>query len=183
MVVAVSNTLTELYPATPQSVVDARNWAAEFATDAGASDDTVEAVRLAVSEAVTNVVLHAYAPKPAGTDPRGDDATPEQITTAMTNRRARRSGPENVQVTLAVTGNEMWILVADNGRGHQTAPISPGLGWGLALIADAADDFLITERSGGGTELQMRFSLPFQASAPSGAQLHRFSGPRPLRAE
>jgi anti-sigma regulatory factor (Ser/Thr protein kinase) len=158
MVVAVDNTLSEVYPATAESVVDARNLAAEFAAEAGAPSDTVESIRLAVSEAVTNVVLHAYAPDSG-------------------------SEPKHVQITLAVTGNEMWILVADDGRGHQAAPISPGLGWGLALIADACDDFLITERSGGGTELQMRFGLPVRAGLQRRTQRHRFSERPRLRAD
>lgn len=158
MVVAVRNTLSEVYPATAESVVAARNLAADFAAESGAPTDTVESVRLAVSEAVTNVVLHAYAP-------------------------GEGSGPQTVQVTLALTGDEMWILVADDGRGHQADPISPGLGWGLALIADASDDFLITERSGGGTELQMRFGLPFGAGLEPSPDRRRLSERPRLRAD
>jgi anti-sigma regulatory factor (Ser/Thr protein kinase) len=96
----------------------------------------IESVRLAVSEAVTNAVLHAYDDNPDEAGPRGE-----------------------VQVTLALAQGEFWVLVADEGHGHQSAPSSPGLGWGLALIADACRHFLITERSGGGTELRMGFSL------------------------
>lgn len=130
MVVAVQNTFSEAYPATPESVPRARRWATSFAEEAGAQPDTVEAVRLAVSEAVSNVVLHAY-----------------------------RDDPGMLQMTAAVAEDELWVLVADEGEGHQSAPVHPGLGWGLALIADACEKFLITERSGGGTELRMRFPL------------------------
>lgn len=90
----------------------------------------VDSVRLAVSEAVTNAVLHAYG-----------------------------EAPGEVHVTLAIADEEFWILVADDGCGHQSVPASPGLGLGLALIADACQHFLITERSGGGTELRMGFPL------------------------
>lgn len=130
MVVAVRNSLHEVYPATPEAVPAVRVQVAEFAADAGAAPDTVESVRLAVSEAFTNAVLHAY---------RG------------------RSG--DVQVTAAVTGNELWVLVSDTGCGHQTPAVNPGLGWGLALIAQATEDFLIAERAAGGTEVRMRFPL------------------------
>lgn len=130
MSVAVRNTLSESYPATAESVPRARRWATNFATWAGAQPETVEAIKLAVSEAVTNAVMHAY-----------------------------RDDPGPVQLTAARTGEELWVLVADEGEGHQTAPVTPGLGWGLALIADACDQFMITERSGGGTELRMRFPL------------------------
>jgi two-component sensor histidine kinase len=54
---------------------------------------------------------------------------------------------------------ELWILVADEGCGHQTASANPGLGWGLALIAEACDDFILAERSAGGTEARMRFDV------------------------
>ena len=127
---AIRNTRSRSYTALPASVGDARNWAAGAALEAGATPDVVEAVRLAVSEAVTNVVLHAY---------------PE--------------APGEVHLTLAVADGEFWVLVADEGRGHQSRPTTPGLGWGLALIADACQDFMITERSGGGTELRMGFWL------------------------
>lgn len=130
MSVAVRNTLSELYPATAESVPRARSWASNVASQAGAEPETVEAVKLAVSEAVTNAVLHAYRDEP---------------------------GP--VQLTAAEAGDELWVLVADEGEGHQSAPTDPGLGWGLALIADACDQLMITERSGGGTELRMRFPL------------------------
>lgn len=130
MVVAVRNTFSETYPATPESVPRARTWATSLAQRAGARPETVEAVRLAVSEAVSNVVLHAY-----------------------------RDRPGTVQMTAATADDELWVLVADDGDGHQRVPLHPGLGWGLALIADACEKFLITERSGGGTEVRMRFRL------------------------
>ncbi len=138
MMVAARNTVSQVYPATAESVTRARRWAADLACALGADVRTVDEVRLAISEAVTNVVMHAY---------------PE--------------APGEVQVTLAVADDELWLLVADDGRGHQTVPDTPGLGWGLALIADAADNFMITERSGGGTELQICFELKARARSQS----------------
>ena len=132
MVVAARNTASTTFPATPESVAYARRWATGFAAEADADAHTVEAVRLAISEAVTNVVMHAYGHEQA----EGE-----------------------VQMTIAVAEDELWLLVADDGRGHQAVPESPGLGWGLALIADAADGLVVAERSGGGTELRIRFSL------------------------
>ena len=138
MLVAVRHSLSEVYPATPESVPAARSSAAEFAADAGASPEIVEAVRLAVSEAVTNVVVHAY-----------------------------RGRPGDVHLTAAIAERELWVLVSDSGCGHQTAAERPGLGWGLALIAEASRDFLIAERANGGTELRMRFGLPGGADQTS----------------
>jgi serine/threonine-protein kinase RsbW len=138
IVLAVRNAPSRSFPALPEAAVEARAWAVDAAAQAGAPPEILEAVRLAVSEAVTNVILHAYPDEPG-----------------------------EVHLTFAVADEEFWILVADDGRGHQSTPTSPGLGLGLALIANACRDFMITERSGGGTELRMGFELrPAMTAAP-----------------
>jgi anti-sigma regulatory factor (Ser/Thr protein kinase) len=124
------------YPAVAESVPQARRAVAEFAERAGLGGKQLEELRLAVSEAVTNVVLHAY---------RGRDG--------------------EVQIDAAVSADELWVLVADTGCGYQTPSKNPGFGFGLALIADACDEFVITERAHGGTEVRMRF--PFQQPSPA----------------
>ncbi len=126
-----SKTLIESYPAVPASVPLAREELVEFAAAAGASEEQLDAVTLAASEALTNVVVHAY---------------PARL-------------PGRIHVTAALTSSELWVLVADDGRGFRARGDSPGLGIGLALIAQVSDDFAIVKRSSGGTELRMRFSL------------------------
>lgn len=121
-------TLDELFPARAESIPLARSSVADFAGHVGTTDDQLDRIRLAVSEAATNVVRHAY-----------------------------REGPGVLQVTATAMDDELWVLVADEGCGHQTPPVHPGLGWGLALIAEACDEFILTERSDGGTEARMRF--------------------------
>jgi stage II sporulation protein AB (anti-sigma F factor) len=121
---------THVLSATPAAVGQARQFAVEFAKRAGAPEAQCDAIRLAVSEAVTNGIIHGY-----------------------------RSGPGEIKLTLGLAGDELWVLVTDNGCGPQTAPESAGLGWGLALIADASDGFVIAEGARGGTEVQMRFRL------------------------
>jgi anti-sigma regulatory factor (Ser/Thr protein kinase) len=54
---------------------------------------------------------------------------------------------------------ELWILVTDAGCGHQVPSADPGLGWGLPLIAQCCDYFVLAERSDGGTEVRMRFDI------------------------
>ncbi len=121
---------SETYPATPDAVGRARLGVAGYAALLGADADALDRIRLSVSEAVTNAVLHAY-----------------------------RGQPGSVHVTAAAADSELWILVADEGCGFQRPAARPGLGLGLALIADAADEFTIMERGGGGTEARMRFVL------------------------
>lgn len=118
------------YPATAESVPSVRKALTEFATEVGAKGERLEAVRLAASEAVTNGVLHAY---------NGDCG--------------------KIQVSASAVGGELWVFVADDGSGLRPRGPHSGLGLGLALIAQLADDFQILSRSTGGTELRMQFRL------------------------
>jgi stage II sporulation protein AB (anti-sigma F factor) len=124
--------LTTSYRAVAACVGVARRELSEFAWAAGADPEQVDAVRLASSEALTNAVLHAY----------GDQPEPGQI-----------------QVTAAVVAEELWILIADDGCGLAPRPDRPGLGLGLALIAQLSDEFAVCTRAGGGVEVRMRFDL------------------------
>lgn len=128
--------LSESYPAVAASVPLARRAVTRFARYAGASEEQLEAVSLASSEALTNVVQHAY------------------------DGRAGR-----VHVATAVAGDELWVLISDDGLGLRLHGPNRGLGVGLALIACVADTFSVIKRSSGGTELQMRFGLQARQSA------------------
>ena len=130
MLLTAQRTHDMLYPATPASVPDARHDLIAYAAEAGVTHDQLDRIRLAVSEAVTNAVRHAY-----------------------------RETTGAVHVMASATGGELWILVLDEGCGHQTPATDPGLGWGLALIADACDDFVLAERAEGGTAARMRFDV------------------------
>jgi serine/threonine-protein kinase RsbW len=127
---SVTQGLTVTYEAKPSSVAAARAAVADFAAEAGASDAQLDNVRLATSEAVTNAVLHAY-----------------------------RGGPGQIQVTAALAGRELWILVADEGGGMQPRADRPGLGLGLGLISQVCDEMAIVPRSSGGTEVRILFKL------------------------
>lgn len=122
--------LSKSYPAVSGSVSAARGAVVELAQRNGATDEQLEAIRLAVSEAVTNAIIHGYA---------GSDGT--------------------IHVTAALAAGELWVLVADDGRGFQRPSVRPGLGWGMPLIAHASDEFAIAERAYGGTEVRMRFAI------------------------
>lgn len=109
---------------------------AEFAAAAGAAGPCLDAIRLAASEAITNAVVHAY-PEPGGT----------------------------FNVSASSLPDELWLLVSDDGAGLRPRSHGRGLGLGLAVIAQLADEFQIVSRSTGGTQLQMRFKL--EAAAPT----------------
>jgi anti-sigma regulatory factor (Ser/Thr protein kinase) len=122
------------YPAASGSVALARGAVVALAARSGASRAKLDAIRLAVSEAVTNAIVHGYD---------GDDGT--------------------VRLTAGLASGELWVLVSDNGGGFQTASRAPGLGWGMPLIAHASDGFVIAERAYGGTEVRMTFLIDCEA--------------------
>ncbi len=125
-----AQTLTRSFRAIPDSVPLARRVVVEFAERVGASEELIDSVRLVVSEAVTNAVVHAY----------------------------REDGGE-VHVAAALASDELWVLIGDDGHGLEVGSRRPGLGMGLALIASACDQFSVVKRSSMGTELRMRFRL------------------------
>jgi anti-sigma regulatory factor (Ser/Thr protein kinase) len=142
-VLSPGSTYTEEFPAIPDSVPRARAAVVGFALAAGATGEQLDGVRLAASEAITNAVLHAYL-----------------------------GASGSFQVTASYIPDELWLLVADDGRGLQPGGDRGGLGLGLAVIAQLADEFQITRRSSGGTGLQMRFRLrvPEPASSTEAGQ-------------
>jgi serine/threonine-protein kinase RsbW len=122
----------QVYPASPASVGAARRALTGFAKRIGASPTVLDAVALGVSEAVTNVVVHAYR-----------DA----------------AAPGKVEVAAALASAELWVIVADTGSGLRPRRDSPGLGLGLGLIAQVSDGLDLEHRAGGGLELRMRFAV------------------------
>jgi len=115
---------------------------------------------LAVTEACTNVVLHAY--------PDGEDGPLEILVwnggsiehedDAPRERHAQRAEPEE---------DELTVIVGDRGRGTQAPPSTPGLGLGLRLISALTKSARVSSGDDGRTEVEMTFSLV--ASSPSEA--------------
>lgn len=117
--------------AVARSVGDARRRLVKFAAELGADRELQAKVALAVSEAATNVVMHAYP-----------DA-----------------GPRPLHVAADFEAGDLEVIVADRGDGLR-ARRSPGLGAGLGIIAETCDEFVVREREGGaGVELWMRFHV------------------------
>jgi serine/threonine-protein kinase RsbW len=127
---AAGESLSKSFPAVAESVPSARDALSRFAQAAGANEEQIDAIKLAVSEAATNVVVHAYG---------------------------ENSG--EIKVDAALASGDLWIHVADDGLGMRPNIDTPGLGVGIALISQVADEFAIATSSSGGVEVQMRFEL------------------------
>jgi anti-sigma regulatory factor (Ser/Thr protein kinase) len=93
-------------------------------------DQVLADVKLAVTEACTNVVVHAY--------PDGD-------------------GP--MEVAAIIRDGRLSVAVRDEGRGMLPRPDSPGLGLGLPLIATLAETLELGRDGADRTEVRMTFRL------------------------
>ncbi len=123
------------FPALPAQIAAMRRAVVDVARCHGARDAVLVQIRLAVSEAATNAVLHAY------------------------RDRAPAAGDDVRVVVLAHRRGSIEILVRDRGLGPASRPDSPGLGLGLRIMARASDRFEIRAAPGGGTEVVLGFAL------------------------
>jgi serine/threonine-protein kinase RsbW/stage II sporulation protein AB (anti-sigma F factor) len=123
------------YPALPSQVPSIRHAVGEIARGLGADDDVLLQINLAVSEAATNAILHAYR-----------------------DRAAEHAG--DVRVVVRRDGRASLVVhVYDSGIGLTPRPDSPGLGLGLCLMAHETERFEICKSPAGGTEVVLHFRL------------------------
>ena len=118
--------------AIPAAVPLLRGALAEFLTGAGIGEPLLTSAKLAVSEAVTNAVVHAYVDAPR---------------------------PGLVRIAASIEGDNLLVEVCDDGGGMRPRLNSPGLGVGLPVIADMADTLDIGNTPRGGTRLTMSFRV------------------------
>ena len=118
-------------PARPRSVPLLRHAVDEFAAACGASARQRAAIALAVSEAITNAVVHAYI----GHEVLGD-----------------------IELHAQMHEQTLQITVSDEGVGMRPRLDSPGVGVGLGLIASVTDDFELAELDPG-VRLRMTFAI------------------------
>jgi serine/threonine-protein kinase RsbW len=123
-------------PARPENVAVVRHAMGGLGDVIHVPDQVLSDIKLAVTEACTNVVVHAY---PGGEGPLG--------------------------VRASIDDGLVTIVVADRGRGITPRPDSPGLGLGLPLIATLADSLELGTSDAGETEVRMTFRLSDEAVA------------------
>jgi serine/threonine-protein kinase RsbW len=116
-------------PARPENVAVIRHVLGAFADSLQLPDELVEDMRLAVTEACTNVVRHAY-----------HDGEP---------------GP--IDVVIRPSRERLELIVSDRGRGIGPSPDVSGPGLGLPLIAALADSVDIQRGPRRGSRLAMSF--------------------------
>lgn len=100
-------------PAVAEEVPALRRAVVAFAVEHGFGSECTADVALAVSEALTNVVLHAY--------------------------RNGAAGPMSLEASMEAAG-VLLIAIGDEGEGHRPNPDSPGLGLGIPIMEKVSDD-------------------------------------------
>ena len=117
-------------PARPENVAVIRHVLGAFAEALELPADLVEDMRLAVTEACTNVVRHAY----------------------------HEGEPGPIDVVIRPNGDQLELIVSDRGAGIGPSPDLAGPGLGLPLIAALADRVEIEHGPTNGSRLSMSFS-------------------------
>lgn len=120
----------------PENVAFARQSVAIFAAQLDFSIDDIDEIKVAVSEAVSNAVIHGY----------GDE-------------------PGMVRIEVKLCKDELEVTVADQGRGiadvawatqptHTTRP-EERMGLGLVFVREYMDELSIESAVGKGTTVRM----------------------------
>jgi serine/threonine-protein kinase RsbW len=116
-------------PARPENVAVIRHVLGAFAESLQLPLELVEDMRIAVTEACTNVIRHAY--------------------------RDGESGP--IDVVIRPHDDRLELIVSDRGQGIGPSPDGAGPGLGLPLIAALADTLEIHHVPSRGSRLTMSF--------------------------
>jgi serine/threonine-protein kinase RsbW len=133
-------------PARAENVIVVRQAVSGLGEALELSEQRVDDLKVVVTEACNNVVMHAYEDEP---------------------------GP---LVVSAISSSEaVEVTVADRGRGFQPQASAQenSLGLGLPLIASLSDSFEIRGGSGAGTRIKIRFNLAGDAPAGSNGNLEK----------
>ena len=118
-------------PARSENVAVIRHVLGAFAEALQLPPEQVADMRLAITEACTNVVRHAY-----------DDG---------------KLGPIDVVVRPEAGGERLDVIVSDRGRGPGPSPDEAGPGLGLSLITALADKVEFHRAPTSGSRLLMSF--------------------------
>jgi serine/threonine-protein kinase RsbW len=118
-------------PARAENVAVVRHAFGGFAEALSVDEQTLADIKLAITEACTNVVIHAYEDEEDG----------------------------SLEVDASIDDRRLTVVIRDEGRGIVPRPDSPGLGLGLPLIATLAESLELGKDDDDRTEVRMTFAL------------------------
>lgn len=118
-------------PARAENVAVVRHAFGGLAEALDVDEQALADIKLAITEACTNVVIHAYDERVAGA----------------------------IEVDASVDDRLLTVVIRDRGRGILPRPDSPGLGLGLPLIATLAESLELGSDGAELTEVRMTFRM------------------------
>jgi serine/threonine-protein kinase RsbW len=124
-------------PARPENVAVVRHAFGGLAEALDVDEQALADIKLAITEACTNVVIHAYE--------EGEDGA--------------------LEVDAIIDDRLLTVIIRDRGRGIVPRPDSPGLGLGLPLIATLAETLELGSDGDEPTEVRMTFRLDESVAA------------------
>lgn len=127
----ITGQLRDRRTATAQSIAPLRHAVTAFAARGGATSRQCQDIALAVSEALTNVVQHAYR---------------------------EETSPGVMAMQAALSEGSLEVDFRDDGAGLPPPAEHPATGLGLALIAKVADRLELRDRTPG-TRVSMTFTI------------------------
>lgn len=138
-------TVQMTFPAVPELVSTIRLSVSSMASRIAFNVEDIEDIKIAVSEACTNVIQHAYS-----------ESTPQSDKT--------------IQLNIELTSEKISITIQDQGKGFDTAILGTrsqkessedtlGLGLGLAFVQNLMDHSDIQSEENKGTTISMVKSL------------------------
>ena len=116
-------------PARSENLSTIRRAVSDFAVALGVDEETIADLRLAVNEACSNVVRHAYD---------RDDGS--------------------MTVEARPLGGYLVVVVEDEGRGLSRASSDPGAGLGLRVASAVSNSFEVRQKPCG-TEVRLAFPI------------------------
>jgi serine/threonine-protein kinase RsbW len=128
--VGIESDLELIVPARAENVAVVRHAVGGLGEALAVDEQLLLDIKLAVTEACTNVVVHAYT-----------------------------NGVGPIGLRALIDGRRLELVVFDRGQGIVPRPDSPGLGLGLPLIATLAESLELGTGSDGETEVRMVFEL------------------------
>lgn len=117
--------------AQPERVAEIRRAVRQYAEDNGLAEDRVNDIAIAVTEIVSNSVMHAYRD---------------------------REYPGDVTVEITCNEGILLVRVADEGLGLVPRDDSPGAGFGLQIAARVADKLHVEPLEPSGTAVNLTFA-------------------------
>lgn len=150
-----TNHISLSFDAISENEAFARMTAAMFMAQLNPTLDDVEDVKTAVSEAVTNAIIHGYE--------MGDD----NIASCQADKEAEEKSCPQVHMECRYMGRELYIEISDKGVGIQdvakameplytSKPQLDRSGMGFSFMEAFMDALTVTSEPGHGTTVKMK---------------------------